>query len=192
MKMYECLYVFGYGALIWKPDIEYSDRKIGYIKGYQRRFWQGSVEHRGTAERWGRVATLIPSNNPEDKVWGIMYKVENKNNVAVQRGKLDNREKTLGEYETTEVEFFPRDTNDETLTATTYIALDTNRLFWKEENIDKQVNDIINAQGFAGPNIHYVTNLADFLRNNVPEEDDQHLYELDRKLRDLYESGDEL
>ncbi|KAL4238750.1 Cation transport regulator-like protein 2 [Mactra antiquata] len=182
--MSDNLDIFGYGGLLWKPDIEYSDKKIGCIKGYQRRMWQGSVEHRGTTERWGRVATLIPTNNPEDKVWGVYYKVEKKNNVAEQRGKLDNREKTLGGYESIEVEFFPRDTNDASFTATTYIALDTNRLFWKEENIDKLAEDIINARGFAGPNIDYVTNLADFLKNNIPEDDDQHLFDLHTKLRE--------
>lgn len=47
------LRLFGYGSLLWKPDFEYSDCRIGYISGYKRRFWQGSDVHRGTDTQVG-------------------------------------------------------------------------------------------------------------------------------------------
>ncbi len=55
----DSLWIFGYSSLIWKYDeVEHVETDTGFIEGYQRRFWQGSTDHRGTPERPGLVASL--------------------------------------------------------------------------------------------------------------------------------------
>lgn len=41
------LWIFGYGSLMWKPDLAYVDRRTGRVQGYHRRFCLWQKRYRG-------------------------------------------------------------------------------------------------------------------------------------------------
>ena len=67
------MWVFGYGSLVWRPALPFCERGVGFIEGWVRRFWQGSMDHRGVPEAPGRVVTLAPE--PGAECWGVGYRV---------------------------------------------------------------------------------------------------------------------
>jgi cation transport protein ChaC len=54
----EGLWVFGYGSLIWQPEFTYSERRVGTVHGYHRRFCLLQRRFRGSADNPGLVLAL--------------------------------------------------------------------------------------------------------------------------------------
>lgn len=57
--------VFGYGSLLWKQEFPFTAVYNTSVYGYQRLFYQGTKDHRGTPEDPGRVVTLLPAPSPQ-------------------------------------------------------------------------------------------------------------------------------
>ena len=49
------IWVFGYGSLMWNPDVRYSKTEPGLLQGYYRRLCLRSTVYRGTSELPGAV-----------------------------------------------------------------------------------------------------------------------------------------
>jgi cation transport protein ChaC len=52
------LWVFGYGSLIWQPEFAYSERRVGTVHGYHRRFCLLQRRFRGSVDNPGLVLAL--------------------------------------------------------------------------------------------------------------------------------------
>lgn len=155
----------------------------GFIKGFKRRFYQDSIDHRGTEVKPGRVVTLIKSTD-DDVVYGMGYKIASTKVDEVIRH-LDFREKNG--YERFETFFYPIDDNDDPKKTIVYVADERNPSWNKDHEMTSIANQVFSAKGPSGPNITYVYNLCEAMREHFPKHhrEDSHLFDLERLLKDM-------
>ncbi|TDG14129.1 gamma-glutamylcyclotransferase [Seongchinamella unica] len=163
-------WVFGYGSLIYKVDFPYLQREIGSISGWQRRFWQGSHDHRGTPEAPGRVVTLVPARNRICR--GVAYLVQPK--VFTH---LDHREKNGYTRLPCSIAL---DGHSEPVDGVVYVADADNEAYMGPMPIRALASHIQLSHGPSGSNREYVLRLADSLRELG--ESDPHVEELESLL----------
>jgi glutathione-specific gamma-glutamylcyclotransferase len=166
----EQTWVFGYGSLIYKVDFPYRQRRPASITGWQRRFWQGSHDHRGTPSAPGRVVTLIP--RPEHICRGMAYLIDHE---VFEH--LDHREKN-GYQRYPVAMTIDGDTN--TTTGVIYVAREDNHAYLGPAEIEDVASHIAGSSGPSGSNTEYVLKLAHALREL--DEHDPHVYALETLL----------
>lgn len=176
------MWIFGYGSLIWKVDFPYERKVTGHIRGYFRRFWQGSEDHRGIPGKPGRVATIVPADDDNGVVWGVAYKISSSEIPAVT-SHLDFREK--GGYKQARVTFYPSDEDEQPFDLTLYVGTEDNPYFLGPAPVEEMAEQIFNSIGPSGNNKEYIFNLAEALRKIAPDAEDNHLFELEEELKHL-------
>ncbi|XP_050354859.1 putative glutathione-specific gamma-glutamylcyclotransferase 2 [Nymphalis io] len=186
----EPFWIFGYGSLCWNPGFEYQKSVTGYVKGFSRRFWQGNTTHRGTETKPGRVATLI--EDKEGVTWGKAFLIAAEDNAALPY--LSTRECQLGGYRIYTVNFHPKpslftpsSSHNQFCTdkkdALLYIAVPENRHWLGAAPLPDIAKQILECQGSSGSNVEYLLRLADFMREEIPEALDEHLFSLERLVK---------
>ncbi len=65
------VWIFGYASLMWKPGLAYIDRRLGIVRGYQRRLNVWTVRARGTPENPGLGFGLEKTDDGECQ--GVVY-----------------------------------------------------------------------------------------------------------------------
>lgn len=163
------LWLFGYGSLIYKTGFAFKARRPASIKGWARRFWQGSHDHRGTLETPGRVATLVPW---KDAVChGMAYLIT----PDVLEG-LDVREKNGYLRVVTDLYFDDGERSE----ALVYMATEGNEAWLGEASELEIAQQISTAAGPSGPNRDYLLMLADSIRDMG--HDDAHVEAIEQAL----------
>ena len=171
---HERLWLFGYGSLIYKADFAYLERRPASIRGWVRRFWQGSHDHRGTPEAPGRVVTLIAQ---ADAVCvGMAYLIS-----PDTLEQLDIREKNGYLRFATEL----RLDDGRRIEGLVYIATEENAAFLGPAPEREIARHICASVGPSGPNRDYLLRLAEALR--AMDADDPHVFEIERELGELIE-----
>lgn len=166
----EQLWLFGYGSLIYKAGFDYIERRPATITGWQRRFWQGSHDHRGTPEAPGRVVTLVEA--PGEVCTGMAYRI-----TPAVFGHLDHREKNGYLRFATEMTFADGTTEE----GLVYIATPENEAFAGQASDNEIARRIAASHGPSGPNRDYLLDLAAALRELDAE--DAHVFAVEAALR---------
>lgn len=167
-------WIFGYGSLVWRPAFAFEERRPAYIRGFARRFWQASTDHRGTPEAPGRVVTLITEHSAE--CWGAAYRlpVSGRSEILAQ---LDHREKGGYERHNTPLYFQEAAEPSETLV---YVATEQNRNYLGPAPLEAIAEQVRRSKGPSGANPEYVLELAAALREMGAQDD--HVFALEALL----------
>lgn len=172
-----CLvWIFAYGSIIFRPSFEFAERRRAYIRGWTRRFWQGSPDHRGVPEAPGRVVTLIAA--PDETCGGCAYRIDDGIAEAVLHA-LDVREQA-GFVRRSLALFDGPGTTAQFAEGITWVAGAENPHFagpLPEREIAAVIRE---RRGPSGTNIDYALRLLEALR--ALEVADPHVEEIGRHL----------
>ncbi|WDZ97548.1 gamma-glutamylcyclotransferase [Herbaspirillum sp. WKF16] len=166
---HDSVWLFGYGSIIFKADFPFLQRRPAHIAGWARRFWQGSHDHRGTAEAPGRVVTLVPQEGAICA--GMAYLI-----TPEVFAHLDHREKNGYLRVVAEIHFSEEEKTDGLL----YIASEENAAFAGPADEEEIAWQIARAAGPSGRNSEYLLLLAQALRELGS--DDAHVFAIERHL----------
>ncbi|MEE2778184.1 MAG: gamma-glutamylcyclotransferase [Acidobacteriota bacterium] len=149
------MWIFGYGSLVWRPEMSFEECRPSFIDGWTRRFWQGSTDHRGVPEAPGRVVTLL--RKPGERCWGMAYRIADSDLHSVLE-QLDFREK--GGYERRRVHVRFADAVAGGTAGLVYIATPANPNYLGPAPLADIVRQVRGSSGPSGDNLEYVQRLA--------------------------------
>lgn len=168
----DSVWLFGYGSLIYKVDFPFLERCRAVLRGWSRRLWQGSQDHRGTPARPGRVATLVPQTDAT--CVGMAYRI-----APATFAPLDVREKNG--YLRERVRLTLGDGRIEA--GVTYIASPMNAAWLGPASDADIARHIAACSGPSGSNRDYVLRLAAALHELGA--DDPHVFAIATRVQAL-------
>lgn len=171
----ESVWLFGYGSLIYKTGFPYLERRPASIRGWARRFWQGSHDHRGTPDHPGRVVTLVREQDAH--CVGMAYRV-----APATFEQLDIRERNGYLRFATPLRFCGDDAGDDA-EGLVYIATADNAAWLGPASDLAIARHIAASTGPSGPNSEYLLKLADSLRELGAH--DAHVFALESRLKQV-------
>lgn len=125
-------------------------------------------------------------------MWGAAYRLRGSNQIKLALDHLGLRECLLGGYACQSLDFTERISsfsNDlpRKFPVLTFIATPSNSLYLGPVDLDSLARQVIGCKGNCGTNVEYVFRIAEFIHANIPEEKDEHLFLLERKIRENLE-----
>ncbi|MGH8765093.1 MAG: gamma-glutamylcyclotransferase [Burkholderiales bacterium] len=152
------LWVFGYGSLMWAPEIPFVERCIGRVHGYHRALCILSSRYRGTPEKPGLVMGLCRGGS----CWGMAFRIH----AAQAKETLD----TLWKREMLNHVYMPRFVpislkEPQRVQALAFVADTTHRQYAGELGLDARARLVAQGVGQRGRCVDYIRNTLDHMRD---------------------------
>ena len=164
------LWVFGYGSLIWQPEFEVAERRVGTVHGWHRRFCLLQRRFRGSPGQPGLVLALEPGGD----CTGVAFRLPAAEpHVALMP--VWRREMRGKGYEARWVEV---ETADGPITALTFVANHENDRYTGRLDEPAIADIIANGCGHKGPSAEYLFRTVEACAELGI--DDSHLWALDQ------------
>jgi cation transport protein ChaC len=152
------IWIFAYGSLIWNPIFKYSDRCVGTIYSWHRRFCHWTPVGRGTPDNPGLVLGLDRGGSCR----GIVYRVA-AHDVATELLLLWRREMIAGTYIPRWVKMV---SGEQVVKAIAFVINPYHSLYAPKLSLDETAYAISKAYGSLGSCADYllqtVEGLAEF------------------------------
>jgi cation transport protein ChaC len=149
------VWVFGYGSLIWNPAFHFTDRVVGTIHGFHRRFCLWTHLGRGCPERPGLVLGLERGGSCR----GVAYHIAP--DAAMEELDIVWRREMISDA------YVPRwvavRTPMATVQAITFTINQAHERYARDLSDEEAAAAIACASGFLGPCADYLINTVDHL-----------------------------
>jgi glutathione-specific gamma-glutamylcyclotransferase len=155
------MWIFAYGSLIFRPSFAHLETRRAFVRGWARRLWQGSPDHRGVPEAPGLVATLVRA--PGETCGGLAYRIDAAAKDAIL-AELDIREQAGFVRATVSVADAATPGAPAFADALTYVAAPENAHFMGPLDEPAIAALVASRRGPSGPNREYVERLHRALR----------------------------
>jgi cation transport protein ChaC len=175
------LWVFGYGSLVWKPELRFDRRVPARVFGYHRRLCLRSIRYRGTFDCPGVVAGLDRGGSCA----GVAYRIEPAQ-LRAQFERLWEREMFMGSYDPRWLRALRLD-EQEPLVALAFVVRHDAPNYAGRLGEDELIGILTRACGHLGSSLDYLQRTVESLRDSgVP---DPHLERLARRAHAALEKA---
>lgn len=168
------IWLFAYGSLIWKPEIEHEEERIAVLRGWHRRFCITMTRWRGTLEQPGLMLGLDRGG----QCTGVAFRLP-ESEPRAQLSALFRREMTA-KPTTYRPAWLTAKTAEGPVTALVFVANPGGRTYAGKIDEDEAAERIARACGHLGSGADYLFNTVRNLEARGIH--DRRLWSLQRKV----------